>query len=160
MPTENRPVTACHYTKGNYRGRHEWEATGKVVGFGPQTTVYAPKVDANSDPIDTGRAVFVKEGKADMHYPDKTTLHVDPSPEDAATMRGTGKLARVGQWREPKVQEAKVETFNPWQTSSKSQFVDPATLGLPPKEPNKPRFMKTTLTSVGIAGGNINFVVK
>ena len=78
-------------TPGNYRGRHEWEATGKVVGFGPQTTVYAPKVDANSDPIDTGRAVFVKEGKADMHYPDKTTLHVDPSPEDA-TMRGTGKL--------------------------------------------------------------------
>eukprot|EP00035_Acanthoeca_spectabilis_P007806 m.143450 g.143450 ORF g.143450 m.143450 type:complete len:160 (+) comp14092_c1_seq1:107-586(+) len=159
MPTENRAVTPHHYAQGNYRGRHDWKATEKVVGFGPQTTVYEPTVDKDSDPLETGRTVFISKGEQVVHYSDKTSSHIDRAPTEADAT-ATRTLPQVSRWRGPQVREAKVETFNPWQTSANAHYSDPATRDPPPKEPNKPYYSSTKFTTMDNATGRVNFVAK
>mmetsp|Transcript_4730 Transcript_4730/g.12119 ORF Transcript_4730/g.12119 Transcript_4730/m.12119 type:complete len:161 (-) Transcript_4730:517-999(-) len=160
MPTENRPVTARHYAKGNYRGRHEWENSGKVVGFGPQTAVYTPAVDKDSDPHDTGRTVFVKGGKEIVHTGHRTSDPITADTDPTATPPLTKALPQVSRWREPAVKEAKVEEFNPWQTSTKSQFVNPAELPPTPREVIKPYFSSSKFSTMDNATGRVNYVAK
>lgn len=158
------------------------------MGFGPQTTVYEPTVDKDSDPLETGRTVFISKGEQVVHYSDKTSSHIDRAPTEAdATATRTlvrycfvhssllhphssSPLTRpplfrllqpqVSRWRGPQVREAKVETFNPWQTSANAHYSDPATRDPPPKEPNKPYYSSTKFTTMDNATGRVNFVAK
>jgi hypothetical protein len=66
----------------------------------------------------------------------------------------------VDRWRSPTARQAKVETFDPYQTSANAHFPDPATLPPAPKVANKPYAGGGGFITMNNAMGRVNFVAK